>query len=81
MAGYFVYVLRSEKDGKRYIGFTSNLERRINEHNSRLVKSTRFRRPLVLVYYEEFSEKSEAMKREKFFKSGRGREFLNDKTG
>ena len=50
---------------------------RIAEHNAGLVKSTKNRRPLEFIYSEEFNTKSEALKREKFFKSGRGREFLN----
>ena len=77
---YIVYVLKSKKDNKRYIGFTDNLERRISEHNSGLVKSTQSRRPLTLAYFEEFETKSEAMNREKFFKTGFGRSFLKKKS-
>ena len=77
---YFVYILKSLKDHKRYIGFTSDLERRILEHNSGLVKSTRNRKPLELIYVEEFEIKEEAMNREKFFKSGKGREFLKSRN-
>ncbi|MEJ5351107.1 MAG: GIY-YIG nuclease family protein [Melioribacteraceae bacterium] len=74
---FYVYVLLSLKDFKRYIGFTENLHRRLWEHNSGLVKSTKNRRPLKLIYHESFSSKHEAMMREKFFKSGRGRAFLD----
>ncbi len=73
---FVVYILKSTKDGKRYIGMTSDLERRISEHNKGLVKSTRKRKPLELIYTEEFLSKSEALSRDKFFKSGQGREFL-----
>jgi putative endonuclease len=73
---YFVYILKSLKDQKRYIGFTGDLERRILEYNSGLVKSTCNRKPLELIYCEEFEFKEQAMAREKFFKSGRGIEFL-----
>ena len=73
---YLVYILKGLKDHKRYIGFTSDLERRILEHNSGLVKSTRNRKPFKLIYTEEFEIKEQAMAREKFFKSGKGREFL-----
>ncbi len=76
---YFVYVLKSKKDNKRYIGFTDSLERRISEHNSGLVKSTKNRRPLELIYFEKFETKSEAMNREKYFKTGFGRAFLKNK--
>ena len=74
---YYVYVLRSLKDTRRYIGYTENLKRRINEHKSGLVKSTKTRRPLELIYFEEFEYKTEALAREKFFKSGKGREYLD----
>ncbi|HEY4755449.1 MAG TPA: GIY-YIG nuclease family protein [Ignavibacteriaceae bacterium] len=77
---YFVYILKSLKDHKRYIGFTSDLERRILEHNSGLVKSTRNRKPFELIYTEEFEIKEQAMDREKFFKSGKGREFLKSRN-
>ncbi len=77
---YFVYILKSLKDHKRYIGFTSDLERRILEHNSGLVKSTRNRKPFELIYTEEFEIKEQAMAREKFFKSGKGREFLKSRN-
>ncbi len=73
---FYVYVLRSKKDGKRYIGFTTDLQRRIDEHKKGMVKSTKHRRPMELVYHEEYEIKSEAMEREKFLKTGNGREWL-----
>ena len=75
---YTVYILISEKDKKRYIGCTSNLNRRLEEHNLGLVKSTKNRRPFKLIYTEEFSDKSEALNKEKFFKTGKGREYLKN---
>ena len=60
---YFVYILTSLKDSKRYIGMTSDLNRRLNEHNSGKVKSTKNRRPMKLIYTEEFDSKEDAMKR------------------
>lgn len=72
----FVYVLRSMKDKKRYIGLTNNLDNRIKLHNNGSVDATRNRRPLELIYFEKFEERTEAAKREKFLKSGKGREFL-----
>jgi putative endonuclease len=74
---YFVYVLKSKVDNKRYIGFTDNLERRLSEHNSGKVVSTRNRKPLELIYTEQFENKSEAMNREIFFKSHPGRNYLD----
>ncbi len=73
---YIVYVLRSQKDGKRYIGSTNDLQRRFAEHNQGLVKSTRNRRPLKLIYHEVLEDKKTALKRELFFKTGKGREYL-----
>ena len=70
---FFVYVLRSQKDHKRYIGFTDNLERRLSEYNAGIVKSTKNRRPLKLIYFEEFENKPEAMKREKEIKARKGK--------
>ena len=75
---YTVYILFSEKDNKRYIGSTSNLNRRLNEHNLGLVKSTKNRRPFKLIYTEEFKNKSFALKKEKFLKTGKGREYLKN---
>ena len=60
---YTVYILISLNDSKRYIGMTSNLDRRLTEHHSGLVKSTKNRRPMKLIYTEEFDSKEDAMKR------------------
>jgi putative endonuclease len=70
---YFVYILHSEKDKKRNIGFTKNLDRRLIEHNSGLVKSTRNRKPMKLIYFEEFKNKVDAVKREKEIKAKKGK--------
>jgi len=75
---YFVYILKSEKDNKRYIGSTKNLHRRISEHNRGAVKSTKFRRPFRLVYQERFKTKKEAEEREKYYKTGRGRQYIKE---
>ena len=61
----------------KYIGLTNNLDKRILEHNNGKVTATKNRRPFVLIYFENFENKFEAAKREKFLKSGQGREFLN----
>ncbi len=69
---YYVYVLRSQKDGRLYTGFTSNIEKRLRDHNAGNTKSLRYRRPLKLVYYEEFNTKAEAIARERYFKTPEG---------
>ena len=73
----YVYVLRSKRDLKRYIGLTNNLQRRLNLHNNGKVQATKNRIPFELIYYEELEDRIDAAKREKFLKSGKGREFLN----
>jgi putative endonuclease len=73
---YFVYVLRSKKDGEFYTGFTTDLERRIEEHNKGLQFSTKHRLPLELVYYECSFDKIDALNREKYLKSGIGKRFI-----
>jgi putative endonuclease len=75
---YFVYVLQSEKDGRLYKGFTEDLKRRIKEHNNGKNKSTKGYIPWKLIYFEEVKSRLEAREREKFFKSGSGREYLKN---
>ena len=73
---WFTYALQSKKDGWLYIGMTSDVKRRLEEHNRGYNQSTRARTPFELFYLEEMGSRSEAREREKFLKSGRGREFL-----
>jgi putative endonuclease len=74
---YFVYVLRSGKDGKRYVGITNNIERRLKQHNNSCVQSTKCRLPLKLEYKEEHPDRLSARNRERYFKSAAGRRFLD----
>ncbi len=73
----FVYVLRSQKDNKRYIGIATIVEDRVEQHNRGEVKSTRGRRPLELKYVEEAETRVQARAREKYFKTAAGRRYLN----
>jgi putative endonuclease len=73
---YYVYVLFSEKDRSFYIGYSSNLRLRYEQHCKGLVKSTKNRAPMRLIYYEAYISKLNAEQRELFYKSGRGREVL-----
>ena len=73
---YFVYVLYSRTTNRHYIGFTTHITQRIGQHNSGITKSTKGRGPWVVVHQEEFSTRSEAMRRELHLKSGIGREEL-----
>lgn len=64
----FVYILKSLKDNKFYVGMTLNLEKRLREHNSGQVRSTKYRRPLNLIYSERYRTQREAFKRERELK-------------
>jgi putative endonuclease len=76
---YYTYVLLSEKDNEFYIGFTKDLKRRFQEHQGGKALSTVKRRPLKLIYYEACLNETDARKREKYFKTGFGRRFLNNR--
>ena len=65
---FYIYILKSKKDNNCYIGSTNDLERRIAEHNSGLVFSTKSRLPFELVYYEAYRLESDARSREKSLK-------------
>ena len=73
---YYVYVIRS-KEGFLYKGMTDNLERRLVEHNNKELSFwTKRGTEWKLIYKEEFDNKTEALKREKWLKTGVGREYL-----
>ena len=77
---FCIYVLKSQKNNKKYVGLTTkNVFLRLQEHNHGTNQWTRNNRPFSLVYYEEYTDESFAKKREKFFKSGNGREVLKKK--
>ena len=76
MKKFFAYVLKSEIDGRLYKGCSDNIDRRVKEHNSGKMKSTKGFRPWELVHSEEFGTFKEAREREKYFKTGSGREFI-----
>jgi len=71
-----VYILRSKKGGSIYTGYSSNIKRRIEEHQKGKVSATKDKRPLELIYCELYKNKIDAMHREKFFKSGWGRNYI-----
>ena len=77
---FFVYILESETTGGIYIAQTSDLDRRLAEHNNPQVGKHRYTRkqkgPWRLIYSEEKKSRSEAMKRERFLKGGQGREWI-----
>lgn len=76
---FYTYVLLSQKDDKFYVGWTNDLRNRINKHFDGEVIATKNRLPLKLVYYEACNSKEKAIKREKYFKTGFGRRFLDNR--
>jgi len=73
---YYTYVLKSRKDKKLYIGYTIDLKKRLLQHQNGEVESTKYRRPLELVFYEAFKDKRDAARREKYFKTEKGKSSL-----
>ncbi len=71
---YYVYILFSQKLNKRYIGSTSDIRKRIDDHNSGKSNFSSRGIPWKLIYYEAFINKQDALKEETFLKTGKGRE-------
>ncbi len=69
---YYIYILKSLKDLGYYVGMTSDISGRLEYHNKGRVRSTKGRRPLVLIYEESFLTRVEARAREKYLKSYAG---------
>lgn len=76
VAYYWVYVLESLNDRKKYIGFTTDIKKRIRDHNSGVVASTNHRKPLKLIYAELCLNQKDARRRENYLKKTGGRRFL-----
>ena len=72
---YYVYILQSKVDKTFYIGYTSNLDLRLKEHNEGKSRYTKKKIPWKIVYSETFENKSEAIKRERFLKKQKNKEF------
>ena len=66
---FYVYILKSKKDNKLYIGYTENLRRRISEHTRGESYNTKYRLPVELIYYESYKNIDDAKDREKSFKN------------
>ncbi|MFL6536775.1 MAG: GIY-YIG nuclease family protein [Chthoniobacterales bacterium] len=74
---FYVCVLRSEKTGRRYVGSCEDVEQRLKRHNAAHSKATRHGIPWLIIHTEAFATRGEAMRRELFYKTGRGRETLD----
>ena len=81
---YWIYILENNLTERRYIGHTSDLERRLREHNDKVVGRNRYTRKQRgtwrVIYKEEYAARAEAMKRERFLKSGQGRKWIKAKV-
>lgn len=73
---YTLYVIQSLTHNFRYTGFTSNLQRRIYDHNHGFNKSTKPYKPYKLIYTKTVKDRKEARRREKYLKSSHGRKYL-----
>src|SRR5690606_4130642 len=73
---YWVYILQSLKDGKKYTGYTKNLPSRFEAHQNGEVQSTKDRRPFKLIYFEGCLNQQDATKREKYLKTHYGKMYI-----
>ncbi|MCG6918476.1 MAG: GIY-YIG nuclease family protein [Deltaproteobacteria bacterium] len=78
---YFVYILRSQKDGSYYIGHTQDLDFRVERHNQGKVNYTKGKRPWDLVHFEEYPDRSRAMAREEEIKKRKSKKFIDSLVG
>jgi len=73
---HYVYILKSEINNDIYVGFSSDLKVRFQQHNSGKVKSTHAYKPWILVYYEAYLNKFDATRREKQLKNHAAKNIL-----
>ena len=76
---YYTYVLRSEKDSQLYTGSTDDLRKRLNDHNSGRVPSTKSRGPFKVIHYEASLNEQDARAREKYLKTGMGKRYVKNR--
>ncbi len=76
----YVYVLRSNKSGRLYTGYTSDLRKRLAEHQENKSPYTRGRGPYELIYYEACMDANDALAREKYLKTGMGKRYLKNRN-
>ena len=76
---FYTYVLKSEKNGRLYTGFTNDLRKRFKEHNSGKSLYTAKRGPFKLIYYEACHNQYDAMTREKYLKTAMGKRYIQNR--
>ncbi len=77
---HYVYVLRPQKDGNFYVGYTKNVQKRLEEHNSGQVRSTKKRQPMKLIYWEGCIDQQNATRREKYLKSAWDKRYIKGRV-
>ena len=78
---HYTYILKSQKDGKMYTGYTEELRKRLSQHNKGLSNYTKGRGPFDLICYEACLLEDKARSRELFLKSGMGKRYLKNRLG
>lgn len=73
---WYVYILQSKADLFLYVGITNDLKNRLKLHNAGKVYSTKLRKPFKVIYYEAHTNKYDTAKREKFLKTGWGKNWI-----
>ena len=76
---FYVYIINSQKNNKMYVGYSSDLRKRIEEHNSGKNKSTKIGIPWRLVYYEACLHEGDAYRREKYLKTSQGMRLIKSR--
>ena len=76
---HYTYVLLSAQEGRFYTGYTADLRRRLGERQQGRVRWTASRQPVGLVYYEACLSQKDALRRERFLKSGKGKRYLRNR--
>jgi len=76
---YFIYILKSELDNNFYVGYTHNIDKRLQDHENGNVPSTKNRRPLRLVYFEACLNQQDAIHREKYLKTSWGKRYIKNR--
>jgi putative endonuclease len=76
---FYIYILKSIKNGLFYTGYTNNLNKRLTEHNSGKVFSTKQRRPFILIYWEGCLNQQDANRRERYLKTAWGKRYIKNR--
>jgi putative endonuclease len=76
---FYTYVLRSERDGQFYTGYTTDLKNRIERHNRGQSESTKMRKPFELIYFEACLDEKDAIRREKYLKTSWGKRYIKSR--